>query len=173
MTSKHLVPFALVAGVAGLAAAPATQAASRKYSPADKAFVQTSISGDRFEIEGGETAAHLTGRPAVSDLADTLVRDHSRSLHDSVRLAHALGITVPRHPTPPMRWELRAAARAGADFDRAWTVLEIADHKQDIAEAVQERRAGTNPSVRKMAAQELPVLRKHLGMARAARRAIG
>jgi hypothetical protein len=43
----------------------------------------------------------------VHRLAQRLVSDHSKSLADSIRLAHAIGVEPPKDPTLSMLWELK------------------------------------------------------------------
>ena len=53
----------------------------------------------------------------------------------------------------------------GGEFHRWYLLLEAHDHKDDIAEARDERDNGTNLQVRGSARQELPTLFKHLKVA--------
>jgi putative membrane protein len=76
---------------------------------------------------------------------------------------------VPSSPTPSQLWELRAVASfKGKAFDRWYSSLEVFDHLQDIDETATEVTNGTNSQVRDDAKTELPVLKAHLRLARAA-----
>ena len=76
------------AAVAGRASAP----------PQDEMWLQTSISGDRFEIAGGKIALSRSSDPKVRALARRLMIDHSKSLAEAVALAQKYGIGVPGRP---------------------------------------------------------------------------
>jgi putative membrane protein len=166
---KILTAAGLIAAVSGpLAATAADGKSTARVSALDAASLESAIQGDRFEIEGGKRAAS-SGNAAVRALGARLVKDHTKSLGEASRLARRLGVDVPEAPTPPERWELRiVGSLEGATFDRWYSDLEVADHLQDISEARDEVSHGTNPAVRAMARHELPTLRAHLAMAKAA-----
>ncbi|HYY23668.1 MAG TPA: DUF4142 domain-containing protein, partial [Thermoleophilaceae bacterium] len=85
---------------------------------------------------------------------------------------HRLGIKVPGSPSPTQRWELRVVATfSGAKFNRWYSDLEVQDHRQDIKEAQDEVKLGCNRTVKRLARDDLPVLRQHLALAQAALRA--
>jgi hypothetical protein len=54
----------------------------------------------------------------------------------------------------------------GTPFDRSYAFLEVQDHIQDIQETRDEIRDGCNKTVRSLARDDLPVLRRHLAIAR-------
>jgi putative membrane protein len=138
-------------------------------SAADEQYLQTSISGDRFEIIGGKLAEKKSKNAAVLKAATTIVSDHTKSLSDAIKLAHQLNIDVPSSPTPSEIWELKVVAAAkGKAFNVLYSSLEVYDHLQDIDETSSEISEGTNPQIRDDAKTELPMLRKHLRLARAA-----
>jgi putative membrane protein len=158
-----------VAAVAAVPAAGAKSGGSSKVSAADEQYLQTSISGDRFEIIGGKLAERKSNNAAVKKLAKTLVDDHSKSLSDAIKLAHQLKIDVPSSPLPSQVWELKVvAASKGKAFNVLYSSLEVYDHLQDIDETGTEVSDGTNSKVRDDARTELPMLREHLKLARAA-----
>lgn len=98
----------------------------------------------------------------------------SKSLAESLRLAHAIGVQPPKDPAPSMLWELKmVSALSGRSFDHWYSNLEVYDHSQDISEAKSEAGEGTNTQVRKAAQKENPKLRLHLRLARQALGASG
>jgi putative membrane protein len=177
--SRRTLPYA--AGIAtlclALTGAPAgARAASRHagVSAWDEQWLMTSIQGDRFEIAGGTLAASQATDARVRALGQRLVKDHSASLKDAVRVAHRLGIDVPGAPSPSQRWELKTvAAFTGGDYDRRYADLEVLDHVQDIQESKDEVQKGANRAVRHLASSDLPTLREHLKLSREALRAVG
>jgi putative membrane protein len=165
---------AAAVAMAALAVPSSALAAGKSYSPQDKNYLTASIAGDRFEVIGGTMANGKTGTPAVKTLAARLVKDHSQSLKEAVAEARRLGIKAPGSPTPPEQWEIAISnSLSGNAFDRWWSDLEIQDHKQDISEATMEKRSGSNPTVMKMAAKEIPTLRTHLKLSEEAEKAAG
>jgi putative membrane protein len=151
---------------AGVASAGATSArGASPLSAQDVNYLQTSISGDRFEIIGGRTSMQKGGTPQVRALGRRLVKDHSKSLAESLAEARRNGVKAPQAPTPSMVWELQTVgAMSGSAFDRAYTSLEVKDHQQDIEETIFEAQHGGDPSLMQSAKNELPVLRTHLAL---------
>src|SRR4051794_20610219 len=144
-------------------------AAAKPYSPLDQYMLQSSIQGDRFEIAGGKLAQSRGSTPAVKALGARLVKDHTKSLADAVKVAKRLKIFVPKTPTPSQEGEIGVLnGMSGAGFDHAYASLEVQDHKQDIDDMKTEVTDGANASIRHLARTDLPVLREHLKMSRAA-----
>jgi putative membrane protein len=168
--SRRRIRLAVGMATAALIVFPgAAHAAGATYSPLDESSLQTSIQGDRFEIAGGTLAQSKGVTPAVRALGARLVKDHAKSLHEAVALAHKLGIDVPGSPTPSEEWELTTlAGMSGMPFDAAYAHLEIQDHKQDIEETTRELQKGLNHSVRHLAHSDLPTLRTHLRLSKRA-----
>jgi putative membrane protein len=170
---RLLTPVCACLAAAAIAAVPTAAAksskSSSKVSAADEQYLQTSISGDRFEIIGGKLAEKKSKNAAVLKAATTIVSDHTKSLSDAIKLAHSLKIDVPSSPTPSEVWELKVVAAAkGKAFNVLYSSLEVYDHLQDIDETSSEISEGTNSQIRDDAKTELPMLRKHLRLARAA-----
>jgi putative membrane protein len=147
----------------GLLAATGSSAQAAHVSAWDQQWLKTSIEGDRFEIAGGLLAQQKSANPTVRSLGARLVSDHTKSLKDAMAAAHKLGISVPGKPTPSMQWELQIVGTlSGAPFDHWYSDLEVEDHKQDITESTDEVKEGSNPQIKKLAAQDLPMLKEHL-----------
>jgi putative membrane protein len=164
-----------VAAIA-LVGLPASAAGPNRASVSglDSVSLQTSIEGDRFEIAGGKLAQQKGQNAAVKALGGRLVKDHSKSLAEAVHLARRLDIEVPKTPSPSMEWELSIVSTvSGATFDQWYTSLEVQDHKQDIDETKTELAAGLNTQIKKLARTDLPILRKHLALSKAAAKAVG
>jgi putative membrane protein len=146
----------------------------RSVSAWDGQWLMMSIEGDRFEVAGGKLAQSKATTPEVRALGARLVKDHSKSLKDAIKLAKKLRVDVPTAPSPSQRWELKTVAVfSGKEFDRRYADLEVLDHKQDITEAKAEVKQGTNREVRGNARTELPTLKTHLKLSRAALAAAG
>src|SRR5690348_6453282 len=86
---------AVAAAVVVAAVLPGAAHAATRYSPLDEQLLQSSIQGDRFEIAGGRIAQSQGATPGVRALGARLVKDHSKSLHEAVAVAHRLHIEVP------------------------------------------------------------------------------
>jgi putative membrane protein len=160
--------------VAGAGAASRRAASAQApVSGLDKTSLQTSMEGDLFEIAGGKLALTKSHTSAVDTLAKRLIKDHTKSYIDAVKVARSLGVKVEKTPTPTGTWELLTVAKvSGATFDRWYTSLEVYDHVQDIQETTDEVRDGTNAAVVANAKQDLPMLKMHLKLSKAALKAV-
>lgn len=164
-----LLAVAGTVAVAGAGARPAAQPSAQ-----DVNYLQTSISGDRFEIIGGKLALKKGTTAQVRALAARLIHDHSKSLTDAVALAKTLHVDVPKAPTPSMVWELQTVgAMSGAQFDHWYSYLEVKDHQQDIEETTFEVVHGGSTLVKNDARKALPMLRMHLALSKRALGSVG
>jgi putative membrane protein len=135
----------------------------------DKEWLKTSMEGDLFEVAGGQIAKTKSTDPAVLRLANTLISDHTQSYHDAAKLARKLGVDVETEPSPSEQWELQVVRTfSGNAFDHWYSSLEVFDHIQDIQESSDEAKDGCNAEVRHEAKTDIPMLRMHLALSRAA-----
>jgi len=164
-----------VALTASASAAQPHAGSAAALSSLDKHYIQSSAMGDHFEINGGKLAAARGTNPKIKALGSKLESDHSKSLKELKKLAKALGVSVPKSPIHSQSWELgEVKAQAnGKAFDHTYASLEVADHRDDIEEATEEVKDGSNANVRADAKKELPTLRLHLKLAKAALKAVG
>jgi putative membrane protein len=171
---RILLGLGVVALSIGAGSLAHAQHSNHRRSAWDEQWLMSSIAGDRFEVAGGKLAGAKATNAGVRALGARLVKDHSKSLEDAIKLAKRLGVDVPDSPSPSQQWELDTVASfSGNAFDRRYADLELQDHKQDIEEAKAEITKGTNRSVRDEARKDLPVLRRHLKLSRAALKAAG
>ena len=87
----------------------------------DKQYLTSSIQGDRFEIAGGKLAQSKSQNAQIRALGARLVKDHTKSLHDSVRMAHEFNLDVPKAPNPSQRWELQIVGSLSAQRSTSGT----------------------------------------------------
>jgi putative membrane protein len=153
----------IAAGALTFGGAPASARPTAFSSAQDQSWLSAGMQGDRFEIIGGKLAQTHSTNTDVRRLGRTLVSDHRRSLKAAAAIAHPLGVTVAHQPSPSQRWELDMLRRLhGSAFDRAYTTLEIKDHQQDISEAVDESKTGSNVSVVLAARKDIGMYHRHL-----------
>jgi putative membrane protein len=147
--------------------------AATPLSGLDKQYLTSAIQGDRFEIAGGKLAQSKSQNAQIRALGARLVKDHMKSLHEAVQMAHSFNVDVPKAPTPSERWELQiVGSLSGQAFDQWYARLEVEDHHQDISEAADEVTDGTDKQVRSAAHDEIPILRTHLHLSQAALKAV-
>ena len=163
----------LVAGTVAVGALPAGASAAGT-SPQDKNWLTASMQGDRFEIIGGQMAMTHSTNARIQNLGKRLKIDHTASLKRAAAAAHSRDVDVPREPSPSEQWELDTLnALQGAAFDRAYTSLEGKDHQQDISEAVEESKGGSDSYVVHLARKAIGMYHRHLHLSEAAFKSLG
>lgn len=168
-----LVACAVTVTGAGAASRSHATGGQATVSGLDKSSLQTSMEGDLFEITGGKIALKKSHTPAVDALAKRLIKDHTKSYIDAAKVAKQVGVKVEKTPTPSETWELLTIAKvSGKTFDTWYTSLEVYDHVQDIQETTDEIRDGTNAAVVADAKHDLPMLKMHLKLSKAALKAV-
>jgi hypothetical protein len=73
---------------------------------------------------------------------------------------------VPKTPSPSEQRSCARSGRSAAAFDRSHADLEVQDHIQDSQETKDEISDGCGRTVHGLARDALPVLRRHLSIAR-------
>ena len=150
---RSILPFALLLALSS----PAFAAPSR-------AFVTDAIKGDNSEIMLGKMAQDQGASEGVKQFGATLVTDHTEAKQQMAGVANQLGVPVPDGPTDKAQQEQQKLSNLhGAAFDHEFVSYMVKDHKQDIAKFRREARAHDPAGL--MAAQQLPVLEKHLQIA--------
>jgi putative membrane protein len=156
MLRKILLASALGLSTAAIAAPPA-------------AFLRDAIQGDYSEATLGRLIQQRGASAQVREYGATLNRDHSNGLAQAQRLAARLHLRIPARMTPEARSELpRLRHLSGRDFDREVRRYMINDHVKDIAKFKAQARSGDRATAG-FAAATVPILQKHLDMARAIR----
>lgn len=177
---RHLSLLATALLAAACAAPAAAQSVAPPLSPklavvplraADARFLLDAVASGVTEVRAGELALERSHDPAVRKLATTLVHDHTQANARLLQIARDKGVAVPRKPSEAQRGMLAAlrGVPAGA-FDAQF--LERAGvhaHREAIglfhAEVL---LADPDPDLKQFADSMLPVLEKHLRMARSA-----
>jgi putative membrane protein len=146
---------------------PATAAqAAPSVNAQDRMYLHDSMQGDLFEVRGGHLAHRTSDRAAVRRFGHRMVKDHSMSYADAKQTAQELGVAAARRPSPGQRRVLALwRTLPTRSFACAYITYEWEDHQLDIADAQDEIKDGSNPSVIADARQELPVLQTHLRLA--------
>jgi putative membrane protein len=162
--------IAAVAALTGIiVVVGAAQAANPGVPGLDEQYLMTSTAGDLFEVQGAKLALSKTSNPAVQKLANRLKKDHHKSFVEATNLAKHLGASSEDKPSPSQQWELQMLGTlTGPTFDHQYSLLEVKDHKQDISEAAYEAHHGADAAVRKSAKDEIPILKAHLSLSKAA-----
>jgi len=103
----------------------------------------------------------------VHDYADNMVHDHTDAGQRLTAVAGRAGLDVPATSRKDVDKGLDALRKkAGADFDKAYVRQMLRDHERTVALFRAASDRAESPDLRSFAAELLPTLEHHLGMAR-------
>jgi putative membrane protein len=132
----------------------------------DAAFLTDGIKGDTAEVAIAQLAASKGSTAAVKDFANMLVTDHGAHKQKLVDLANSAGVAVPTEPADEGHANLLKLQKlSGAEFDKTFAQMLVESHKKGIAKNEAQAKSG-DPQTAAIAAETLPVLRKHLDTAK-------
>jgi len=114
---KLIILFGGAALLAGCASNPAPPAPAAVVDPNNPlfapAYMATAGSSDQFEIQSSQLALQMSQNPALRNIANTLIADHTRSTQMVVAAAQSAAGAQPATapPPPPMPSSGRAGER--------------------------------------------------------------
>jgi putative membrane protein len=117
----------------------------------------------------GKLIAQKGSSAQVRDFGATLAKDHSDGLVQAQQLARQLHLNIRPSMAPEARTErTKLQHLRGTAFDMEVKRYMVHDHEKDLAEFRAQARSGDRPTAN-FATQTMPVLQKHLEMARSIR----
>lgn len=142
---------------------PDANAANKTLSAQDKSFADAAAKGGMMEVMMGELAATNASNATVKSLGAMMVKDHGKANDELKKWATASGYALPTSLNADQQKKYdELKAKKGADFDRAYTNLMVADHKEDIAAFKKQASEGSEASLKSFASTTLPTLEHHL-----------
>lgn len=152
-----------------LAQSPAQAAANEnrgQLSSADYKFAVAATQANDSEVQLGQLAMQRATDPSVKQLAEHMVRDHSKVNQQLQQVLSQTGATVPTMTSSAENRELdRLQKLSGADFDKAYVEHVVKSHKRDIKEFEHAANNAQNADLKAFASNTLPGLQDHLKMA--------
>ena len=159
---RHAI-IAVIVAIAFALGAPAVSA----QEMTDQQFVSFAAMGGLAEVQLGRLATERAGRGSVQQFGQRMVLDHGAMNADLAKLAYRKSMSMPMAPDDAHQQAQERLARLSRhEFDRAYMQEMVADHTKDIARFEHQAQSGIDPDLRAFAAEALPVLRRHLEMAR-------
>ena len=161
--------FVLAIAAAGLIGCGASAAGAAQLSHQDETFMKEAAQGNLEEIQAGQLADQRGTTQAVKQLGQTLITDHQQMNQKLELFAQQSNVTLPTSPTKADQKQMNALEKLqGQKFDHSFARDEVSDHEKTIAKFQKEAKSTHDPELRQMVEQSIPVLRKHLGMAKQA-----
>ncbi len=132
----------------------------------DHHFMTDAVQGDYSEMTLGKYIEQHGSSAQVRQFGTTLASDHQKGLGQAQDLAKRLHMTIAPSMTPQARKELTKLQHLhGPAFDREVKRYMVHDHEKDLAEFKRQAKSGDR-ATSGFAAATIPVLQKHLGIAR-------
>jgi putative membrane protein len=136
-------------------------------APADRDFVKAATQANLAEVDAGKLGLKRAENTDVKRFAQHMIDDHRQANRDLADLAGKKGIRVPDEPDADQQKETaRLSEVTGAAFDRQYMSAMVDDHGKAVALFESHSMLTGDLEVRAFADQSLPMLRRHLTMAR-------
>jgi putative membrane protein len=134
----------------------------------DRMFVSQAGAANLAEIALGNLAASQGQSDAVKTFGNRMVTDHTAANTALDHIANPLGLALAGRPTKRQQKTIDSLkSMSGASFDQHYARVAVNDHEDAIRLFTQEASFGADPDLRTFAANTLPTLKQHLGMAHA------
>lgn len=134
---------------------------------ADTAFLTDALKGDNTEVAIGKLAAAQALSQKSKDFGAMLATDHGTHKGKVATLLVGAGGTSTDEMSDEGQANMKKlSALKGAEFDKAFKVVMIDDHKKDIAK-YEKQASAADAATASLAKETLPTLKKHLEAAKA------
>jgi putative membrane protein len=159
----------LLGGALALAACSSTP---KPATPADLSnplmapgYLSMAGSSDQFEIQSGQLAQTASQNPAIRNIGQMFITDHTRSTQMLMAAAQSAHVPAPPPTLLPQHQALLDQLRSagtGYAFDQAFQQIQIQAHQQALTLHQNYAASGDVPALRATAAQIVPVVQNHL-----------
>jgi len=132
-------------------------------------FINAAASTDEFERQEGRMAERQAASPQVRSFGQMMVRDHTNTTMALKLAIHRAGLPPPPPPQLTADQQSNVAALKnlrGRDFDRTYLQQQIQAHQTALGVMQAYAAGGDNRMLRKAAASTVPIVKRHLAMAR-------
>ena len=158
----------VLAGVGSLVLVAPTLAQTGAALPTGD-FIKAAATTDEFERVEGRMAERDGASARVRDFGKMMVRDHTNTTMALKQAIHSAGLPNPGPPHLTPEQEANVGALKGlhgADFDHAYIQQQIQAHQTALGVMQAYAAGGENPTLRKAAANTVPIVKHHLATAR-------
>ncbi|PTY06673.1 DUF305 domain-containing protein [Opitutaceae bacterium EW11] len=142
-----------------------TMSGADKLSRGDRHFVEKAAMGGEKEVRLARLASERATDPRVRSFAETLIKDHEQANSELTSLASSKGITLANEDKEDRHYK-RLSDKSGTDFDKDYVSHMVKDHEEDVEMFEKESRKAEDAQLAAFASKTLPVLQKHLQMAK-------
>ncbi len=159
----------LATGLSAALAVPAVaQAASdatmANKAPTTKVFVKKAAMTNMFEIKAGKIAKQKIDNKKVENYADMIINDHQKMQNKLKSQAKNIqGVSLPSKLDEAHQAKIdKLQKEAGAQFLKTFKTQQVQGHEQGVRMFYNYAQYGQNPTIKQLAKNGVPVLKKHL-----------
>jgi putative membrane protein len=151
----------------GSAGQTGSSTAGGQVASADRTFAEHAAQGGMAEVAMGKLAAKNASSSDVKQFGQRMVDDHGKADTELMSWASKNNVTLPTDVDDKQKAEqARIAKLSGAEFDRAYMTLMVADHNKDVAEFQRASKTAKDPDLKAWITKTLPTLEEHQKLAK-------
>ena len=131
----------------------------------DRKFVEEAAGGGMAEVKLSQLALEKSTNPAVKELAQNMVTEHSKANDELKALATTKSVPVTAElPKAAQKKYDDLSKLAEAKFDKEYVAALVDDHKKTVKLFEKEAKSGDDSELKAWADKTLPTLKHHLAM---------
>jgi putative membrane protein len=143
------------------------KASKLSVSMEDAIFVHHATAGAVAEVMMGQLAVERAKGDPARNLGQSMVTDHSNKDDELGQILQSLSLQPATKPDPEQLAQYQQLLNAPTDhFDSTYARVFVEEHQWMIAVFEREIASGQNPALKSFAVRTLPLVQKHLAMAK-------
>jgi putative membrane protein len=138
-------------------------------------FANATAQSDQYEIQAGRVAVTQSQNAQVRTFAQQMIDDHTRTSEDLQKAAAASGLPPLPKVTGGDQQKMLSALQSmkGTDFDRAFVTQQVMAHTSALVTEQAYAASGSDPRIKAVAQSSVPLIQRHLDMARQMKASMG
>jgi putative membrane protein len=141
------------------------QQSANAAAMADREFVKKAWEGSMAELQLGQLAEEKGSSDDVKQFGQQMVADHTKLGDEMKQVAMQMGVNQPSGlAKKDQQLVAKLNTLSGAEFDNAYIVAMVKDHKKDAEGFKSEAQQSQNPALQQVAQQGGQVIDHHLEM---------
>jgi putative membrane protein len=137
-------------------------------TPKPQEFSNLAAQSDGYELAAAQCALAQSRNPRVRAFAERMVSDHEQMARDLGDAAKASGLEPPQPHVggDQARFLMSLQSARGEEFDREYGRQQMLAHTGALATMRSYAAQGSDPNLRRVASSAVPIIERHLQMAR-------
>jgi len=133
----------------------------------DMKFLREMAQGNLAEVQAGKMAQGKAQNAEVKKFAQHMVDDHGKALSENRSLAKSKGVQLPSAPAKKHQDAAKKLEQAsGVEFDKAFMQQMVKDHEAALKLHQDAAKNAKDKDLKAAAEKAVPVIQKHLEMAK-------